>query len=61
MKLGEVAQVIVQPQYGFGSEQHQAAQATVPSNSTLSYTVELMELQKVRPGSHAVVACIAGL
>lgn len=61
MKLGEVAQVIVQPQYGFGSEQHQAAQATVPANSTLFYTVELMELHKVQPGSHAAVSCIGGL
>ena len=58
MKLSEVAQVIIQPQYGFGAEQHQAAQATVPSDSTLFYTVELVELQKVRPGAHAVASSI---
>ncbi len=48
MKLSEVAEVIVQPQYGFGSDPHQAPQATVPPNSTLCYTVELVELHKVR-------------
>ena len=48
MKLSEVAEVIVQPQYGFGSEPHQAPQATVPPISTLCYTVELVELHKVR-------------
>ena len=47
MKLSEVAEVIVQPQYGFGSDPHQASQASVPPNSTLCYTVELMELYKV--------------
>ncbi len=47
MKLSEVAEVIVQPQYGFGSDPHQAPQATVPPSSTLCYTVELVELHKV--------------
>ncbi len=47
MKLSEVAEVIVQPQYGFGSDPHQASQASVPPNSTLCYTVELVELYKV--------------
>ncbi|KAL0047086.1 hypothetical protein WJX82_006178 [Trebouxia sp. C0006] len=50
MKLSEVAEVIVQPQYGFGSDPHQAPQATVPPNSTLCYTVELVELHKPREG-----------
>ncbi len=48
MKLSEVAEVIVQPQYGFGSEQHQAAHGTVPPNSILFYTAELVELHKVQ-------------
>ena len=47
MKVGEVAEIIVQPQHGFGSEQHQASHGTVPPNSTLVYTVELVELHKV--------------
>ena len=47
MKLSEVAEVIVQPQYGFGSQEHQAPQATIPADSTLFYTVELVELSKV--------------
>lgn len=47
MKLSEVAEVIIQPQYGFGSQEHQLAQATIPANSTLFYTVELVELNKV--------------
>ena len=47
MKLKETAEVIVQPQYGFGDEQHEAPQATVPAGSTLTYTVQLVELHKV--------------
>ena len=47
MKLNEVAEVIVQPQYGFGSEEHAEPEATIPANSTLFYTVELVELTKV--------------
>ena len=47
MKLSEAAEVIIQPQYGFGGEQQQTPQASVPANSVLYYTVELMELNKV--------------
>lgn len=47
MKLGELAEVIVQPQYGFGTQEHQVAQATIPANSTLFYTLQLVELSKV--------------
>ena len=47
MKLSEVAQVIIQPQYGFGDEEHQAPHATVPPGSTLLYDIELVELHKV--------------
>lgn len=55
MKLSEVAQITVQPQYGFGGEEHQAALALVPPNSTLLYEVELVELHKVR-FRHALLA-----
>lgn len=48
MKLQEVAEVTVQPEYGYSTEQHEGQQAAVPPNSTLHYTVELLELQKVR-------------
>lgn len=47
MKLNEVAEVVVQPQYGFGSQEHQLPQATVPADSILFYNVELVELSKV--------------
>lgn len=47
MRLSEVAEVIVQPQYGYGSQEHQLPQATIPANSTLFYNVELVELTKV--------------
>ena len=47
MKLSEVAEVIVQPQYGFGSQEHQSPQAMIPADSTLFYTVELVQLSKV--------------
>lgn len=50
MKLSEVAEVIIQPQYGFGGEQHQAPQASIPANSVLYYTAELVELNKVVSG-----------
>lgn len=53
MKLSEVAEVIIQPQYGFGSEEHQVPEATIPANSTLFYTVELAELHKVPSCPHA--------
>lgn len=47
MKLHEVAEVVVQPQYGYGSEEHQTPETTIPANSTLFYTVELTDLGKV--------------
>ena len=56
MKLNEVAEVIVQPQYGFGNAEHQVPEATIPANSTLFYTVELAELNKV-PLCHSVTHC----
>ena len=55
MKLNEVAEVIVQPQYGFGVEEHQVPEATIPANSTLFYTVELAELNKVPSCPHATL------
>ena len=62
MKLSEVAQVIIQPQYGFGDKEHQAAAAPVPANSVLTYEVELVELHKVIfscPHIEHKVLCIA--
>ena len=53
MKLSEVAEVVIQPQYGFGSKEHQVPEATIPANSTLFYTVELAELNKVPSCPHA--------
>ncbi|KAL3141268.1 hypothetical protein ABBQ38_003603 [Trebouxia sp. C0009 RCD-2024] len=50
MKLNEVAEVVVQPQYGFGSQEHQLPQATVPADSILFYNVELVELSKPKEG-----------
>ena len=52
MKLHEVAEVVVQPQYGYGSEEHQTPETTIPANSTLFYTVELTDLSKVCACSH---------
>lgn len=56
MKLGELAEVIIQPQYGFGSEEHQLPQATIPANSTLFYTLQLVELNKV-PSCAVALLC----
>lgn len=50
MKLSEVAQVIIQPQYGFGDKEHQATATTVPANSILTYEIELVELHKAKEG-----------
>ena len=50
MKLnqGEVAEVSVAPQYGFGDAQAQRGQGTVPPSSRLHYTVEIVGMEKVR-------------
>ncbi len=50
MKLNqdEVVEASIAPEYGFGDAEHQGALATVPPNSRLHYTVELLSMQKVR-------------
>ena len=63
MKLNEVAEVIVQPRYGFGVEEHQVPEATIPANSTLFYTVELAELNKVPYATYSLCSAqgVSGL
>ena len=48
MKQGEKAEVTIAPEYGYGAEASQHQLATVPPNSTLVYTIELVKLDKVR-------------
>jgi hypothetical protein len=50
MKLneGEVAEVSIAPQYGFGDAEAVRAQGSVPPGSRLHYTVEIVGLTKVR-------------
>lgn len=46
MKKGEVALVIIAPEYGFGSTESKQELAVVPPNSTLYYEVELVSFDK---------------
>ncbi|KAH7289437.1 hypothetical protein KP509_30G001700 [Ceratopteris richardii] len=46
MLKGEVAHVIISPEYGYGSTEVQRPLALVPPNSTLFYEVELVEFEK---------------
>ena len=48
MKVGEKAEVVVQPQYAFGEAASQQPLAVVPPRSTVVYTVELVAMTKVR-------------
>ncbi|CAL5214060.1 unnamed protein product [Lathyrus oleraceus] len=46
MKQGEVALVVIQPEYAFGSSASPQELATVPPNSTVYYAVELVSFVK---------------
>lgn len=48
MKKGEIALVIIQPEYAFGSSGSPQELTTVPPNSTVYYEVELLSFVKVR-------------
>jgi FK506-binding protein 4/5 len=48
MKKGEIALVIIQPEYAFGQSASPQELATVPPNSTVNYAVELISFVKVR-------------
>jgi hypothetical protein len=47
MVKGELAEVIVKSEYGFGNTEVQRQSITVPSCSTLIYEVELIDFTKV--------------
>lgn len=47
MKKGEISQVIVQPDYGFGSSESQQELAVVPPNTPLIYGVEVVSFIRV--------------
>jgi FK506-binding protein 4/5 len=48
MKKGEIALVIIQPEYAFGPSGSPQELTTVPPNSTVYYEVELLSFVKVR-------------
>lgn len=48
MKQGEIALVVIQPEYAFGSSASPQELATVPPNSPVYYAVELVSFVKVR-------------
>jgi len=47
MKVGERAEIVIQPQYAFGAEASKQPQAVVPPQSTVVYTLELVDVEKV--------------
>lgn len=47
MKKGEIALVIIQPEYAFGPSGSSQELAAVPPNSTVYYEVELVSFVKV--------------
>lgn len=47
MKKGEVASVIIAPEYAFGFSESKQELAVVPANSTVFYEVELVSFIKV--------------
>jgi hypothetical protein len=44
----ETFEVSIDPEYGFGDREEKRALATVAPNSQLHYTVEILEIHKVR-------------
>ncbi|KAJ1427909.1 Tetratricopeptide-like helical domain superfamily [Sesbania bispinosa] len=46
MKKGEVASLIIAPEYAFGSSESQQELAVIPPNSTVYYEVELVSFEK---------------
>lgn len=48
MRKGEHAMITIDPEYGFGSVEVRRDLAAVPSYSTLSYEVEMLNFVKVR-------------
>lgn len=47
MKKGEVAEILIQPEYAFGLSDSQQKVAVVPANSTVCYEVEMVSFVKV--------------
>lgn len=47
MKKGEVALLIIAPEFAFGSSESKQELAVVPPNSTVFYNVELVSFVKV--------------
>ena len=43
----ETFEVTVAPEYGFGDQEVKRAQAAVPPNTQLHYTVQILEIEKV--------------
>lgn len=48
MKTGEIASLIIQPEYAFGASGSPQELANVPPNSIVYYEVELVSFVKVR-------------
>ncbi|CAN6456364.1 unnamed protein product [Victoria cruziana] len=48
MRKGEIALVIVDPEYGYGDTPYEAKLAVVPAHSTLYFEVEMVDFTKVK-------------
>jgi FKBP-type peptidyl-prolyl cis-trans isomerase len=44
----ETVELMISPEYGYGAEEHKGSVGVVPPKSTLHYTLELLEVEKVR-------------
>ncbi len=61
MNEDEVMEITVAPEYGFGDKEEKRPLGTVPPNSTLLYTVELLEVIKVCFSSLSVPSLLPGV
>lgn len=52
MKSGELAEIIIKPQYAFGENEPSSSHynPAIPANATVIYTVELVEFEQVSAG-----------
>ena len=52
MKLGEKAELVIQPEYAYGEDGYgeDGSPAKIPANASLTFTVELVQINQRKPG-----------
>ena len=58
MKVGEKAEIAIQPQYAFGAEAQQAAAGRRAAAVDVVYTLELVDMEKVRLCDPRTAGCV---